>query len=131
MTLKPRCDCSTCTCGNAPGRSGYCLNCEVTDSGAEGSHTQHTPGPWVTGDDDQGAILVLTDEQECVPLAEIFRGVDGSPEANAALISAAPGLLEALKSAADQLPCICGDNDSFCDCAVSEVNAAIAAAAGK
>ena len=49
MTLKPRCECSTCACGNAPGRSGYCLNCEVTDSG-EGSHTQHTPGPidWST-----------------------------------------------------------------------------------
>lgn len=46
MTLKPQCDCSTCdACANAPGRSGYCLNCEVTDSGAEGSHAQHTPGP--------------------------------------------------------------------------------------
>ena len=43
MTLKPQCDCSTCdACGNAPGRSGYCLNCEVTDSGSEGSHAQHT-----------------------------------------------------------------------------------------
>ena len=51
MTLKPQCDCSTCdACANAPGRSGYCLNCEVTDSGAEGSHAQHTPGPidWST-----------------------------------------------------------------------------------
>ena len=46
MTLKPQCDCSTCACANAPGRSGYCLNCEVTDSGAEGSHAQpETPEP--------------------------------------------------------------------------------------
>mgnify|MGYP003647920076 CR=1 FL=1 len=45
--------------------------------------------------------------------------------------NSAPLMLEALQSAADQLPCICGDNDSFCDCAVSEVNAAIAAAEGK
>ena len=47
MTLKAICECWTCgECGNAPGRSGYCLNCEVTDSGAPGTHAQpETPEP--------------------------------------------------------------------------------------
>ena len=45
MTLKAICECSTCACGNAPGRSGYCLNCEATDSGAEGSHAQPEKNP--------------------------------------------------------------------------------------
>ena len=95
MTLKPQCDCSTCACGNAPGRSGYCLNCEATDSGAEGSHAQHTPtpGPWYAttlthdGETYSHVQSASINEDNYVARVDVM---DEQGEANAALIAAAP-----------------------------------------
>ena len=105
MTLKPRCDCSTCdACGNAPGRSGYCLNCEVTDSGAPGTHAQHTPGPWYTAwaiSTEHGPVCnIRTGKQGMGPTVALVYGDEANApdkpityeqaQANAALIATAP-----------------------------------------
>jgi hypothetical protein len=106
MTLKPQCDCSTCACGNAPGRSGYCLNCEVTDSGAEGSHAQHTPGPWYAttlthdGETYSHVQSASINEDNYVARVDVM---DEQGEANAALISAAPAMYEALKAVESEI----------------------------
>jgi len=121
MTLKPQCDCSTCdACGNAPGRSGYCLNCEVTDSGAPGTHAQHTPGPWTVGSGDaqgpKGVFVGEGDNRKAVAMLTgtfvprngyaVDEGDDGWPHertANARLIAAAPAMLEALRDCRESL----------------------------
>ena len=146
MTLKPQCDCSTCdACANAPGRSGYCLNCEVTDSGAEGSHAQHTPGPWYattlthaaeTYSHVQSASI---NEDNYVARVDVM---DDQGEANAALIAAAPAMKEALRAALEFTnrfghPNGCtymkSDHINDCDCgyAYDQIEAALAAAEGK
>ena len=100
MTLKAICECSTCACGNAPGRSGYCLNCEVTDSGAPGTHAQPEKNP---NDHDRPHTFDVPDGMvgEC-----LFWGcTERNPEEKItpAMHRAAPAMLEALRGCLDLL----------------------------
>ena len=101
MTLKAICDCSTCdACGNAPGRSGYCLNCEATDSGAEGSHAQPEKNP---NDHDRPHRFDVPGGMvgEC-----LFWGcTERNPEEKItpAMHRAAPAMLEALRGCRESL----------------------------
>ncbi len=57
-------------------------------------NTKHTPGPWEVSHTDQCTYVGAT--EMCI--AEIFDESEGSYEANARLIAAAPELLAALRT---------------------------------
>ena len=59
--------------------------------------TKHTPGPWTYRKDDDSIIAPHEGLQVC----QLNDGTNSQCEANAALIAAAPELLEALKGLAD------------------------------
>ena len=104
MTLKAICECSTCACGNAPGRSGYCLNCEVTDSGAEGSHAQpETPGPFAMHYEPTGfgSGKLLLDGEHGPELIGTMNGQGRYNYGHELVIrhNAYPAMLEALRAA--------------------------------
>ena len=91
--------------------------------------TQHTPGPWITGD---AAIWALNDCEfhaivDC-PLNQTCRDTD-TAWANARLIAAAPDLLAALKAFDDAFSHYCeGDPDSDEVSALYQAREAIAKA---
>jgi hypothetical protein len=67
------------------------------------SASRHTPGPWYTG---HGQIISLASPHGCTIAScnATSEGIgDAEAEANAALIAAAPEMLEALRHAADKL----------------------------
>ena len=77
---------------------------------------KHTPGPWFLGESERGRHFRAVDAKEPGALASVVwlmedDDIDGvsSPrcEANAHLIAAAPGLLEALEALADSAPSAC------------------------
>ena len=136
MTLKAICDCSTCdACGNAPGRSGSCLNCEVTDSGAPGTHAQPEKNP---NDHDRPHRFDVPGGMvgEC-----LFWGcTERNPEEKItpAMHRAAPALLEALRAAHSALRTFSPNVPeaeqgwtSFDSDTLEAIEAALAAAEGK
>lgn len=60
--------------------------------------TKHTPGPWYSAITPTSGTWVGSDPQCMIGIARIFGDSDEETEANAALIAAAPDLLEALKA---------------------------------
>ena len=94
--------------------------------------TQHTPGPWITGD---AAIWALDDCEfhaivDC-PLNQTCRDTE-TAWANARLIAAAPDLLAALIAFDNAFSHYCeGDPDSDEVSALYQARAAIAKATGE
>lgn len=89
--------------------------------------TQHTPGPWIWGDNFNGLY-------GAGPRNEVldYAGYEGmslrygpSMQANARLIAAAPDLLEALQAISN--PCL---DDFSMSCVLEKARAAIAKATG-
>jgi len=137
MMLKAICDCSTCdACGNAPGRSGYCLNCEVTDSGAEGSHAQHTPGPidWSTVKAPRAIAATWSDSPRDLEADAAYDEIVRRWEAHEVMLEALRAALEFTNRFGHPNGCtyMKSDHINDCDCgyAYDQIEAALAAAEG-
>lgn len=108
------------------------------------SRAKHTEGPWTKGtcevasidfEDEGHYFTIMAPDRECavafVPGTERRWHDDPEVDANAALILAAPDLLEALKYAVGRLECIPLQRRSIGQCnAISQGHAAIAQATG-
>lgn len=58
--------------------------------------TQHTPGPWIYDDGHLFTSDTTREYNSIATLHDIYKN-DGTPESNAAIIAAAPDMLEALE----------------------------------
>ena len=93
---------------------------------------KHTPGPWVWQAEEEcliGPIFVVMRQDE--EGRKVFADYpDGTTQANARLIAAAPDLLEALKDARDHIHGSAPDWHNRTREMVAEIDAAIAKAEG-
>jgi hypothetical protein len=60
---------------------------------------KHTPGPWKQGSSDEDACVVYSSDDHIIAGCEGIDFDEGTENANARLIAAAPELLEALELA--------------------------------
>ena len=94
--------------------------------------SKHTPGPWYINRDT--ATSWIDEQRLSIEGGDMFIAqVDKclAQEANAALIAAAPGLLEALENMRSAFFIAAGDRSPFAKMALSKTDAAIASAKGE
>lgn len=91
---------------------------------------QHTPGPWHSGTDRNGAPFVIAGGVE--KIANCWHPVSGDGYANARLIAAAPDLLEAARAAYKVIDILwVSHHANRSDDALEKLRAAIDRASGK